>query len=120
MRIHATINERTVRRTFREQEIGRDGLTVIDRDQPHFGLTVARNETKTFFVRALRPVGTPRDDPRHGGRHDRRRGPREGHRRRRGRQDRAVRTPLFADFADEFTRRQGRRWKPSTREGNRK
>ena len=27
--------------------------------------------------------------------------------------------PLFADFAREFTRRQGRRWKPSTRQGNR-
>ena len=27
--------------------------------------------------------------------------------------------PLFADFAEEFMRRQGRRWKPSTRDGNR-
>ena len=27
--------------------------------------------------------------------------------------------PLFADFADEFMRRQARRWKPSTRENNR-
>ena len=27
--------------------------------------------------------------------------------------------PLFADFVQEFIRRQGRRWKPSTREGNR-
>ena len=26
---------------------------------------------------------------------------------------------MFADFADEFTRRQARRWKPSTRENNR-
>ena len=27
--------------------------------------------------------------------------------------------PLFADFADEFIRRQARRWKPSTQKGNR-
>ena len=26
--------------------------------------------------------------------------------------------PLFADFTEDFMRRQGRRWKPSTREGN--
>ena len=56
MRIHATINERTVRRTFREKKPGRYGLTVIDRDLPQFGLTVAKNGTKTFFVRVLRPV----------------------------------------------------------------
>ena len=55
MRIHATINERMVRRTLREKS-GRYGLTVIDRDLPQFGLTVAKNGTKTFFVRVLRPV----------------------------------------------------------------
>ena len=27
--------------------------------------------------------------------------------------------PLFRDFADEFTRRQSRRWKPATRDSNR-
>ncbi len=27
--------------------------------------------------------------------------------------------PLFADFIEDFMRRQGRRWKSSTREGNR-
>ena len=119
MRIHATINERTVRRTFREKNPGRNGLTVIDKDLPQFGFTVARNGTRTFFVRALRPVGVPRTilgtademtaaearekavaaiaaaktDPHAGS--------------------------LFADFVQDFMRRQGRRWKPSTREGNR-
>ena len=28
-------------------------------------------------------------------------------------------SPVFRDFADEFMRRQGRRWKPATRESNR-
>lgn len=32
MRIIATISERTLRRSFREKRIGRNGLTVIDRD----------------------------------------------------------------------------------------
>ncbi len=60
MRIHATINERTVRRTFREKKPGRYGLTVIDTDMPQFGFTVAKDGTKTFFVLALRPVGVPK------------------------------------------------------------
>ncbi len=59
MRIHAAVNERTVRRTFKERKPGSRGLTVIDRDLPQFGLTVAKNGTKTFFVRVLCPVGAP-------------------------------------------------------------
>ena len=57
MRIHATINERTVRRTFRDQKFGRTGLTVIDKDLPAFGLKVPKNGTKTFFVRVARRLG---------------------------------------------------------------
>ena len=60
MHIQATINERTLRRTFREKKPGRYGLIVIDRDLPAFGFTVAKNGTKTFFVRAPRPVGAPK------------------------------------------------------------
>ena len=119
MRIHAAINERTVRRTFKERKPGSRGLTVIDRDLPQFGLTVAKNGTKTFFVRVLRPVGAPMTvlgtadeitaaEAREkalaaiaAARVERETG------------------PLFADFADEFMRRQARRWKPSTRENNR-
>ena len=119
MRIHATINERTVGRSFREKRIGRNGLTVIDRDLPAFGLKVSKNGRKTFFVRAERPVG--------------------GHRTTLGTADeltaaeareKAVAAiaaakaefeagPQFADFAQEFMHRHGRRWKPSTRKGNR-
>ena len=57
MRIHATINERTVRRTFRERKIGRNALTVIDNDLPAFALKVSKNGTKTFIVRVARKLG---------------------------------------------------------------
>ena len=107
MRILATINERTVRRTFREKKPGR------------YGLTVAKNGTKTFFVRASRQFGVSRIV----------RGTAEEMTAVEAREKAvaaiaAVRTeretePLFADFAQDFMRRQGRRWKPSTREGNR-
>ena len=51
------VDERTVNRTFREQKIGRNGLTVIDRDLPAFGLKVSKNGTRTFFVRVARKLG---------------------------------------------------------------
>ena len=118
MRILATINERTVRRTFHEKKPGRYGLTVIDRDLPAFGFTVARNGTKTFFVRALRLVGVPKTIL---GTADEMTAAKA--------REKAIAAiaaakgeketgPLFADFAADFMRRQGRRWKPSTREGN--
>ena len=57
MRIYATINERTVRRTFREQNFGRTGLTVIDKDLPPFALKVTRKGAKTFIVRVVHKLG---------------------------------------------------------------
>ncbi len=118
MRIHATLNERTLRRTFHEQRIGRNGLTVIDNDLPAFALKVSKNGTRTFIVRVARKLG--RDTIVLGkadeitvaearekaaaaiaeARVDRETG------------------PLFTDFVTDFMRRQGRRWKPSTRKGN--
>ena len=119
MRIHATINERTVARTFREKRIGRNGLTVIDRDLPAFGLKVSKNGRKTFFVRAARPGGRARMIL---GSADEMTAAEA--------REKAVAViavakaeretgPLFADFVTEFMRRQGRRWKPSTEKGNR-
>ena len=119
MRIHATINERTLRRSFSEKRIGRNGLTVIDRDLPAFGLKVSKKGRKTFFVRAARPVG------RSGtilGSADEMTAAEA--------REKAVAViaaakaecetgPLFADFVTEFMRRQGRRWKFSTRNRNR-
>ena len=116
MRIHATINERTLRRTFREQVKGKRNLIIIDRDLPAFGIKVARDGKKTFFV--LKPDGerlTLGDADAMTAAQAR---------------ERALATldeakitngrgPLFADFAADFMRRRGRLWKPSTRKGNR-
>ena len=44
MRIHATINERTVHRAFRERKIGRNGLTVIDSDLPVLSVMMRQAE----------------------------------------------------------------------------
>ncbi len=51
MRIHATINEQTLRRTFREHLNGKRTLTVLDNDLPGFALRVSPKGTRTFFVR---------------------------------------------------------------------
>ena len=56
MRTHATINERLLRRTCRERNTGRYGLTVIDGELPAFGLKVPKEGIRTFFVRV---VGQP-------------------------------------------------------------
>ncbi|MCY4480569.1 MAG: site-specific integrase [Rhodospirillales bacterium] len=119
MRIHATINERTVGRSFREKRIGRKGLTVIDRDLPAFGLTVSKNGRKTFFVRAARPIGRSKTIL----------GTADEMTAAEAREKAvaaiaAAKTecetgPQFADFVTEFMRRQGRRWKLSTRNSNR-
>ena len=119
MRIHATINERTVRRSFSEKRIGRNGLTVIDKDLPAFGLKVSKSGKKTFFVQAARPVGRSRTIL---GTADEMTAVEA--------REKAVAViaaakaeretgPLFADFVIEFMRRQGRRWKLSTRNSNR-
>lgn len=119
MPIHATINERTLRRTFRKQRPGRNGLTVLDTDLPQFGFTVAKDGTRTFFVRTSRPAGAPGTIL---GTADQMTAA-EARKMARAAIADASRAhgagPLFADFAGEFLRRQGRRWKPSTREGNR-
>lgn len=54
MRIHATLNERTVPRTFRERKIGRHGLTVIDNDLPAFAQKVSEHGTRTYVAHVAR------------------------------------------------------------------
>ena len=118
MRIYATINEGTVRRTFREQKFGRSGLTVIDKDLPPFALKVTRKGAKTFIVRVVR--GRRREIVVLG---------EAGQITAKQAREQAVAAieaakteretgPLFADFVKEFMRRQGRRWKASTKKGN--
>ena len=46
MRIHATINERTLRRTFREHLNGNRALTVFDKDLRGFALKVSANRAE--------------------------------------------------------------------------
>ena len=118
MRIHAVVNERTVRRTFKELKPGSRGLTVIDRDLPRFGFRVFPNGTKTFLVRVSRQFGAENVVL----------GTADEMTAAQAREKafaaiaaaKAEREtgPLFADFAAGFMRRQGQRWKPSTREGN--
>ena len=119
MRIHANINERTVRRKFTEPKHRKRPLTIIDHTLPAFSLKINGDDTRTFFVRVKRRLnadtlrlGTAAeltaDEARamalaeiEAAEAERRTG------------------PLFRDFADEFMRRQGPRWKPATRESNR-
>ena len=114
MRIHATINERTLKRTFRKHLKGNRNLTILDRDLPAFGIEAARDGKKTFFV--LKPGGD---------RLTLGKGGEMTAAQARGKalatldEAKGGRGPLFADFAGEFMRGQGRRWKPATREGNR-
>ena len=118
MPIHTTINERALRRTFKEHKPGTRGLAVYDIDLPKFGFRVFPNGTKTFFVRVSRQFGAKNVVL----------GTAEEMTAAEAR-EKALATiaaakaepytgPLFVDFAEDFMRRQGRRWKPSTREGN--
>ncbi len=108
MRSHTAINERTVRRTFREQQFGRTGLTVIAIDLPAFGLNVSKKGPKPFFVRVAHPAQRG-DHP------DTREKALLAFAAAKAEHETGA---LFADFAAEFMCRQGRRWKPSPRQGN--
>ena len=114
MRIHATINERTAQRPFEQRRKSRNGITVIDHDLPAFGLKVAKSGEKFFFVRVKGKtvrLGTPDEITTE----EARAKALATIAKAKGEKDT---NPLFADFAADFMRRQGRRWKPSTREGN--
>ena len=120
MRIDATINERLLRRTFREQKAGRSGLTVIDRDLPVFGLRVPNNGPRTFFVRVAGQFGPENivlgttDDITAAAAREKALAAIAA---AKAEQDDG---PLLADYAQTFLSRQARRWKPSTRDSNRR
>ena len=59
MRIHANINERTVRRKFTEPKHRKRPLTIIDHTLPAFSLRIVADDTRTFFVRVKRWNGRP-------------------------------------------------------------
>ncbi|MCY4442118.1 MAG: hypothetical protein OXE53_18165 [Deltaproteobacteria bacterium] len=48
MRIHANINERTVRRNFLEPKHRKHPLTIIDHSLPAFSLRIVAVDTRTF------------------------------------------------------------------------
>ena len=93
-------------------------LIVLDHTLPAFGLEIAANESRTFFVRVKRglnavnlALGTAKELTAAQAR------------------DQAIVAieaakveretgTLFRDFAGEFLRRQSRRWKPATRQSN--
>lgn len=119
MRIYAHLNEPTVRRTINKHVKGTGGVTVYDKKLRGFGLKITSAGKKTFFVRTVRRTGS-RDVTL--GEADaltaaqaRRKAVAELDAAKTDRID----GPRFQDYADEFMRRQARRWKPSTQQGNR-
>ena len=119
MRIYATINERTVRRTFRGQKFGRTGLTVIDKDLPPFALKVTRKGKKTFIVRVVHSRGREIVVLGEAGQITVEQAKEKALAAIEAAKTERDTGPLFADFVKEFMRRQGRRWKPSTKKSNR-
>lgn len=118
MRIFANLSERTVNRKFTEPRHRKRPLIVLDHTLPAFGLRIAADDSRTFFVRVKRAPGAV----------DLTLGATAELTAAQAR-DRAVAAieaataehnagPLFQDFADEFMRRQSRRWKPTTRQSN--
>ena len=118
MRIYATVDGRTARRSFREQKHCKRPLTVLDHTLPALGFTVTADDTRTYFVRVVRKLWAANivlgetteltaDEARgkavteiDAAQSERKTG------------------PLMRDFADEFIRRRAHRWKPSTRKSN--
>ena len=119
MRIFANLNERTVNRSFTDPRHRWRPLIVLDHTLPAFGLKIAGDESRTFFVRVKRELsavnltlGTTAELT-------------AAQARAQAVAEIAAATArhktgtLFRDFADEFLRRQCRRWKPATRQSNR-
>ena len=119
MRIHTTVNDRTVRRPFRGQKHRHRPLTVLDHSLPAFGFMVAADDTQTFFVRVRRKLWATNvtlgktTELTAAEAHEKAIAEIEATRAKH------ETGPLTRDFADEFMRSEARRWKPSTRESNR-
>ena len=118
MRVYANINEHTLRRRFNGPRHRRRPLVVHDHTLPGFSLRIGADDTRTFFVRVRRklnavslPLGTA---PELTAAEARVRAAAEIEAAKAERRT----GPLFRDFADEFMRRQARRWKPATRRSN--
>lgn len=118
MRIYTTITERTVRRTFREHKFGRSGLTVFDRNLPAFALKITPKGTRTFIVRVVNKLGGKTVVLGKAGKITVAQARAKALAAIAAAKTEREAESLFADFVKEFMRRQGRRWKPSTRKNN--
>ena len=118
MRIYATINDRTVRRTFRERQHRHRPLQVLDHTLPDFGFRVDTDDTRIWFVRVVHKLGSVYlmlgktteltvDEAREKAIAEIGKAKTE---RQAG--------PLMREFVWEFVRRRARRWKPATRRSN--
>ena len=118
MRIYANITEKTLRRRFTEPKHRQRPLIVIDHALPAFGFKVAADDTRTFFVRVPRKLGAVNVPLGAAAEltvtEARKKAIAEIEAAKAERET----GPLFRDFADEFMRRQSRRWKPATRVSN--
>ena len=119
MRIYYTLNERTVRRKFKQLPRARRSLFVFDRDQRAFGLKITPGGQRTFFVRVTHRLG--RCDIKLGtvgeltAAEARARALAELKRAK----HQTEAGPRMRDYAEEFLRRSAHRWKPATRATNR-
>ena len=118
MHIYAHINEPTVRRTFQKHMTGTRGLTVYDKKLRGFGLKVAPDGTKTFFVRTVRRTSSKNVILGKAGRIAAAEARRQAVAELEAAKSDRVNGPLFRDYAEQFMRRQARRWKASTQESN--
>jgi len=118
MRIYATVNDRTARRSFREQKHRKRPLTVLDHTLPAFGFTITAEDARTYFVRIVRKLGAANivlgRTTELTAAEARAKAVAEIEA---AQVEREV-GPLMRDFADEFVRRRAHRWKPSTRKNN--
>ena len=118
MRIYTTINDRTVRRTFRKRQHRHRPLFVLDHTLPDFGLRVDTGDTRIWFVRVVHKLGsvnlilgkatelTAAEA-------------REKAIAEIGKAKTELKAgPLMREFVWEFVRRRARRWKPATRRSN--
>ena len=118
MRIYTTINDRTVRRTFRERQHRHRPLFVLDHTLPDFGLRVDTGDTRIWFVRVVHKLGSVNlilgKTTELTAAEAREKAIAEIGKAKTERQA----GPLMREFVWEFVRRRARRWKPATRRSN--
>ena len=118
MRIYTTINDRTVRRTFRERRHRHRPLFVLDHTLPDFGLRVDTGDTRIWFLRVVHKLGAVNlmlgKTTELTAAEAREKAIAEIGKAKTERQA----GPLMREFVWEFVRRRARLWKPATQRSN--